>query len=83
MAICVEFNIDGVLAVVAGSLPIAQCPAFVLIEAADYQQIVMANNLFALPASQDFAAAWGVGFVLPVTLYLVTWAVASVVNFFK
>lgn len=83
MALCVEFNIDGVLAVVAGSLPIAQCPAFVLIEAQDYQQIVMANNLFALPTTQDFATAWSVGFVLPVTLYLVTWAVASVVNFFK
>lgn len=41
------------------------------------------NNVFAIPASGDFAAAWSAGFILPMTLSLVAWAVAAVVNTFK
>lgn len=83
MAACVQFDQTGALILVPGNLPASQCPAFIVVEPAEYQQITTANGLYALPASQDFATAWGVGFVLPMTLYLVAWAVASIVNHLK
>lgn len=83
MSACVQFDQNGALIVVPGNLPASQCPAFIVVEPAEYQQITAANGLYALPTTQDFATAWSVGFVLPMTLYLVAWAVASIVNHFK
>lgn len=37
----------------------------------------------AIPSSADFAQSWSLGFVLPMALYLVSWAVGSVVNMFS
>lgn len=39
-----------------------------------------AASLYQMPTSGELAQAWGVGFLLPCTLYLVAYAVGSVVR---
>lgn len=82
MALCVTVDGAGVMTVQTG-VPAASCTGYLLVEPSEYQQIITANNLYALPASQDFAAAWSAGFVLPLTVYMAAWGVATLVNFFK
>lgn len=41
------------------------------------------NPFFSVPASTEFATAWSAGFMLPMILGMVSWAVATLTNFFK
>lgn len=83
MAVCVQFDQTGALVSVPGNLSMNQCTTFIALEPAEYRQIVTANSLYALPASQDFATVWAAGFVLPLSIYMVAWGVAKLVNFFN
>jgi hypothetical protein len=82
MSLCVEF-VSGVLQVVGGNPPPASCSAYLLVDATEYQQIVAANNIFAVPTVQELQAAWTAGFLVPMVAGMAAWAVGSVVNMFK
>jgi hypothetical protein len=83
MALCVLVDQSG--NIVADPLlpPPEQCQAYLLVGSNEYQQIVAANNIFAVPTVQELQAAWMAGFVVPMIAGLTAWAVGSVVNMFK
>ncbi len=78
MPTCVV-NILGVLTVTSD--PIETCPGWVLLDAATYTAQPTLTDIFAMPVSTDLAEMWAVGFSLPLTMYLVAWALGVVVNF--
>lgn len=65
-------------AVYVVTTPVSECSALVLLDVTDW----VGSSIWSLPTSEDVFLAWGVGFTLPVTLFLVAWAVGRVVHFF-
>ena len=43
----------------------------------------VAQSIFAIPASDDIAAVFALGFITPVTLYLVAYMVGVLVKFWR
>lgn len=74
---CAEIRADGSVAV-AQSQPVdvSACTAVVMTPAD-------AGVFFSMPTSGEFAAAWGVGFIVPCSLYLVAHAVGRLVHFWE
>lgn len=79
MAICATVDELGVVHA-AGNTAINDCLGFVLLDKADWAQNGLVQQLFALPSGDDFATLWNAGFVLPMTLGLVAWAVAKIIG---
>lgn len=78
MAICVLVDTAGYL-VAAASTPLAECTSYVLQDASE----MLTYSIFNLPAGSDFAKAWSAGFILPMVLSQVAFAVAKLVNFWR
>lgn len=62
-----------------------KCPAgsAVLLSPAEYDAVSIAptlNEVFKMPAASDLGKAWAAGFILPCTLSLIAWCVASLVK---
>lgn len=82
MAICTTVDASGVVHA-AGNISINDCTGFVLLDKADYVQNGLVQQLFALPAGEDFSTLWAAGFVMPMTIGLVAWACAVLVSMWK
>lgn len=78
MAICVTTNPDGTI--VQSLASIDQCMGHVLLNQGEYQNVILQHSVLALPSKTDFAAAWGAGFVLPMTVGLVAYFVGQIVK---
>jgi len=75
--LCAELRPDGSVAVAASQpVDVSSCVAVVM-SPAD------AGVFFVLPTPGEFAGAWGVGFVTPLTLFLVAHAVGRLVHFWE
>lgn len=83
MALCVVVDQSGNIVVDPLLPPAEQCQGYLLVSDGEYQQIVAANNIFAVPTIQELQTAWMAGFVVPMIAGLTAWAVGSVVNMFK
>lgn len=57
---------------------LSEC-AVILITGQDYGAL----HTFTIPAPTDAATAWGLGFSLVVTSYLMAWGCGAVLNFIK
>jgi len=65
-----------------------KCPdgSAVLMTQAEYDAISIAptlNSIFKLPPAEEMSGAFAAGFTIPMTLSLVAWACASLVNFWR
>ena len=65
-----------------------KCPvgSAVLLTQPEYDAISIApvlNSIFKMPASEELGHAFAAGFTIPMTLTLVSWACASLVNFWR
>lgn len=74
--ICAELTASGVAVAPVQPADMAGC-AVVLIAGSD----VAAINSISPPTPSDFAAAWGLGFTLVVTSYLISWPVGALLRF--
>ena len=82
MAICTTVDASGVVHA-AGNIAINDCTGFVLLDKADWAQNGLVQQLFALPTGDDFATLWTAGFVTPMTIGLVAWAVAMIISIWR
>jgi len=82
MALCVYLDAS-TGQITSDATPPADCSGYVLLDAADYTASIAVQPFFGLPSPDDAAVAWGIGFVLPMTLALISWAIASVVHSVK
>lgn len=82
MAICATVDVSGVVHA-AGSIPLAQCTDFVLLDQADWIQNGMVQGLLTIPSGDDFGALWAAGFVTPMAVGLVAWSVAVIIGIFS
>ena len=78
MAICVVVDSVGNL-VSSASTPLAQCTSYILQDASE----MLTYSIFNLPSGSDFAKAWSAGFILPMVISQVAFAVAKLVNFWR
>lgn len=76
MAICVVFDASG-LATFPGTAP-TSCAGYVLIDSTEYQAQSLVDSVLGIPDPSYLAAAWGAGFLLPMTVALVAYCVAAV-----
>jgi hypothetical protein len=53
-----------------------------LIEAVDRLSTI-AESIFSVPSSEELAALFSVGFLTPLTIYLIAFCVGSLVNFWR
>lgn len=79
MAICATIDASNVVHA-AGNIAINDCTGFVLLDKADYAQNGLVQQLFALPTADSFSQLWNAGFVTPMTIGLVAWAVAMIIS---
>lgn len=82
MAICATVDGSGVVHA-AGSVPLNDCTGFVLLDKADWIVNGIVQGLFTIPSGDDFQALWAAGFVTPITVGLIAWAVAAIVGMVK
>lgn len=82
MAICATVDVSGVVHA-AGSTPLNDCTGFVLLDKADWIVNGMVQGLFTIPTGEDFQALWAAGFVTPMAIGLIAWAVSAIVSMVK
>ena len=78
MAICVAVNSEGHLVQSVSS--VESCTGHILLNVGEYQNITLQHTALAMPDGTDFAAAWGAGFILPMTVGLIAYCVAQIVK---
>lgn len=72
---CAEIRPDGSVAVAASQpVDVSMCTAVVMTPSD-------AGVFFSMPTPENFAAAWGVGFTVPLALYLVAHSVGRLIHF--
>lgn len=76
MAACA--TVDGLGYMHYSNTPAGSCTGYIVLDPAEYPNLA---NIYNLPGADDLGTAWMLGFVLPVTVYLVSWAFASVIGF--
>ncbi|MBK7955716.1 MAG: hypothetical protein IPK02_18210 [Candidatus Accumulibacter sp.] len=79
MAICATVDVAGFVKMLPG-VALNDCTGYVLLDKADWINNGLVQGLLTIPAGEDFAALWGAGFVLPVTLSMIAWAVSKIVG---
>jgi hypothetical protein len=82
MAVCVIIDTSGAI-VSQANTAISACPGFVLLDKTEYVNTALAEQIFAVPTSDDLGAAFGWGFTTPMILGLVAWSVALIINIWK
>lgn len=92
MALCVEVVGGHVSPVAVQPADVGGC-SMVLLSGVEAQSLTSAaaithldgtlQSFVVLPAGADFAAAWSAGFILPMALFMVSAAVAKIVNFWR
>lgn len=82
MAICATVDGTG-LVHAAGSVPLTECTGFVLLDKADWLLNGLVQGLLTIPSGDDFAALWAAGFITPMAIGLIAWAVSSVVTMWR
>lgn len=71
--------IDGSGYVVSVSVAVNDCTSFVLLDSSDW----VSNSIWAIPPIADVSAIWALAFSLPMSIFLISWAIGSVVRMFK
>lgn len=65
--------------VMVTTTPVGECTSLILLDSSDW----VGTSVWSLPTPGDIALVWGAGFILPVTLFLIAWAIGRVVHFFE
>lgn len=74
---CASVLIDGT--VVVNTIPINQCTGYVIVDSADYG----GSTIWQVPEIADLSAIWALAFSLPMSIFLISWSIGSVVRMFK
>lgn len=77
MALCVITDANGAL--VGTATAPAQCTGYIVESASDY----LAHSIFTIPDASALHAAWAAGFLVPMSVGLVAWAIGELVNFWN
>lgn len=76
-AVCA--TIDSGNVVVANLTPAGDCTSLIILDSSDW----VGTSVWAIPTVSDIALVWSSAFILPVTLFLITWAIGRIVNLFR
>jgi hypothetical protein len=82
MAICAQIDASGFVKELA-TVALNDCTGFVLLDKADFVSNGLVQTLITIPAGEDFATAWSAGFIPPMTIGLIAWSVAKIVNMWR
>lgn len=82
MSICVVVDQSGAI-ISQANTPMESCSGFLLLTKSEYAVTAIAGEVFRVPQSDELSAAFGWGFITPMTIGLIAWSVALIVNFFK
>lgn len=82
MAICATVDGSGIVHA-AANIPLNECSSFVLLDKSDWIGNGLVQGLTTIPAGEDFAALWAAGFIVPMTIGLIAWAVFKVVQMWR
>ncbi len=58
------------------------CQGYLVVSPTEYANVMALSGAFTYPSSDEFAAAFQAGFVLPVMLFMVAVVIAKVASFF-
>ncbi len=82
MAVCVDFVVTETgQQLQATSQSLADCTAYVLVSAAEHEQLPTLVDIFTVPLADDLQDMFMAGFALPLILYLAALSFSSVVKF--
>lgn len=76
-AVCATAGEGGAL--ILSATPVGECSGYVILDSTDW----LGSSVWTIPTVEDIALVWSSAFVLPVTLYLITWAIGRIVNLFR
>lgn len=82
MAICAVVDGAGFVKAMSG-VALNDCTGFVLLDKADWLTNGLVQSLITIPAGDDFAVVWAAGFMVPMSVGLVAWAVSRIVNMWR
>lgn len=82
MAVCVMVDASGFVKQLAG-VALGDCTGYVLLDKADWVSNGLVQSLITIPSGEDFAAVWATAFIVPVSIGLIAWTVAKIVNVFR
>lgn len=77
-AVCVHVDASGYL--VPSVAPMAECTGFALLDSSEW---LLSGAMWTLPSYNDLAYVWLAGFSIPVTLFLISWCIGSLLSFFR
>lgn len=77
-AVCVHVDTAGYL--VPSLDPMAECTGFALLDSSEW---LLSGAMWTLPSYNDLAYVWLAGFSIPVTLFLISWCIGSLLSFFR
>lgn len=72
-------TVDAQNAVIVNTTPIGECAGLVVMNINDWP----GASVWAMPTTDEMMLVWMAGFTVPMTLFLISWAIGMVVNFFR
>lgn len=76
-AACVSVSPEGLLSV--NTVPVGECTSYILLSAGDW----VGSSVWELPAVDQLALFWSMGFTLPLTLFLISFSLGRILSLFK
>lgn len=74
---CASVGADNVL--VVNTVPVSECMGLIVLESTDW----IGASVWAVPTVDDVLLIWSSAFLVPTTLFLISWSVGRVVHFFR
>lgn len=72
-------TVDAQNALIVNTTPISECAGLVVLSYEDWP----GSSVWAMPTPGEMMSVWMAGFTVPMTLFLISWAIGMVVNSFR
>lgn len=69
----------GINAVAVTTTPVGECTGFVILSSEEWG----GASIWLMPTVDDVSVVWASAFILPMSLFLFSWAVGRLVKFFR